>query len=164
LEKVGGFDEGLSQGEDKDLCRRVIGLGNKVSYVGGVNWYRRKPSTYREFLRKEYNVGKRRIFYDSKYDDYSTVLRSLLPLMAVGVLLSLVAFFGIALAGITLIAGLTFFILRFNMRVEASGSNKVTLPLVALSARFASSIGTIYGLAVFVAIMAVIMHVDLGKF
>ena len=79
LEEAGGFDEGLAQAEDKDLCARVKKAGYRIAYVGGTNWYRRKPERIRGFVKKEYLGGKRRVVYELKNDEYRSVLTNAIP-------------------------------------------------------------------------------------
>ena len=164
LEKVGGFDEHLSQGEDRDICSRVKKLGYAITYVPGVNWYRRKPSTVRSFLRKEYNAGKRRVFYNQKYHDYGSVIQGLSPILLLGLLVVVGSLLGTAVAGIILALGLAFYIFRFAVGIRNRGVRVLAFAFLALCARFANSLGTLLGTLVLVCIRLRILKVDPGKF
>ena len=98
LRVTGGFDESLSQAEDKDFCSRVKKAGYDIAYVPGVNWHRRKAETYRNFVSKEYLAGRRRVFYYSKNRSYRPIIRGMLPAVPLTVLLGLWATVGPFLA------------------------------------------------------------------
>ena len=70
LEKVGGFDEELSQAEDKDIFERVTRLGFGVAVVEGVHWFHRRPTSNTSYFRKTYRGGVNRIPYIKKRRDY----------------------------------------------------------------------------------------------
>lgn len=69
VEKVGGFDERLSQAEDKDLYLRVMEAGYSFGFVGGVNWWHTRRGKLFPYLKKCYAAGKRRIQFLIKYRD-----------------------------------------------------------------------------------------------
>ncbi|ACH38810.1 glycosyltransferase, ExoA family [Citrifermentans bemidjiense Bem] len=58
FQAIGGFDEGLTTGEDSDICRRVIEAGYKVIGSGSIRCVHLGNSkTLRQFARKEFWYG-----------------------------------------------------------------------------------------------------------
>lgn len=56
--EIGGFDEGLTTGEDSDICRRVLLAGYKVIGSGAIRCVHLGNSkTLRQFARKEFWYG-----------------------------------------------------------------------------------------------------------
>lgn len=80
LEEVGGFDEQLSQSEDKDLFIRVANRGYRAGLVGGVNWFHRRPSSFISYLRKSYEGGDRMLNFHLKHGSLGPVVRATLTL------------------------------------------------------------------------------------
>ncbi len=145
LERVGGFDEKLSQAEDKDLCRRIKDGGYEIAYVPGVNWFHRKPETLVELLRKEYNAGKRRVFYLAKNREYSAISLKLAPLTCLVALSSLVPLGAIWGVGILLLAFLSYVLVAASRLRKKAGSLRRATFVEALSV--ASSISVSVGAA-----------------
>ena len=58
LEKVGGFDERFTQGDDLDLNLRVSKLGYKLFFDENVIVYHKYRTTFKEALKWGYNCGK----------------------------------------------------------------------------------------------------------
>lgn len=69
IEKVEGFDERLSQAEDKDLYMRVKEAKYSFGFVGGVNWWHTRRGKLVPYLKKCYLAGKRRTLNLMKYRD-----------------------------------------------------------------------------------------------
>jgi cellulose synthase/poly-beta-1,6-N-acetylglucosamine synthase-like glycosyltransferase len=69
LAAAGGFDESLSQAEDKDLFERVRLLGFDVAVVDGIHWLHRRPNTNAKYFTKTLNGGANRIPYFAKRHD-----------------------------------------------------------------------------------------------
>ena len=76
LVDTGGFDERLSQAEDKDLFERVRSLGYSAGVVSGVNWHHRRPTTNCTYFEKTFFGGVRRVPYLAKRKDYAGFIRS----------------------------------------------------------------------------------------
>ena len=147
LSKVGGYRPNLSQAEDRDLCARVKGLGYRIGYVPGVNWYHRKPSTFGEFVSKEFHAGVRRVAYLTGAGKYTSLIVSLSPLVFI-IVCAVLAWFTVAGSFFVLFLGLASYIgLSWKLRGKnATGlKEKVAFPLVSLSGRLAVSLGTLVG-------------------
>jgi len=87
--RLGGFDERLFQGEDKDLFSRLKGAGYSVAWVPGVNWRHRRDQTTFQMVHKWMTRGRSRILYSLKHRQASEIGKTLLPFWAtvVGLLL-----------------------------------------------------------------------------
>jgi succinoglycan biosynthesis protein ExoA len=167
LTATGGFDETLSQAEDKEFCGRVKQAGFAIAYVPGVNWYRRKAQTFREFVAKEYLAGRRRVFYYAKKRVYRPIAKGLAP---VALLVSIVAL-GLAegptLAGVGALLVLTLYVVASVSKVKGSRPSPRALgrySFMALSAWVAFSAGTLYGLLALLARVTGLSHLDTGRF
>lgn len=92
LEKVGGFDERLFQGEDKDVFRRIKKEGYSIGLVTGINWRHKRDQRLWEFLKRSYGGAKTRIIFLMKHHKIREFVR------AVGLLWFIVVlgFFGVA--------------------------------------------------------------------
>jgi glycosyltransferase AglI len=90
--KVGGFDEKLFQGEDKDLFRRFESEGYRVGWVPGIHWWHRRDQTTWSLARKWFQRGKSRVLYSMKHRLILDLARSIAPfwVLVIGLLLFLV--------------------------------------------------------------------------
>lgn len=82
LEQVGGFDDALSQAEDKDLYLRVLAKGWEVGVVDGVNWLHRRPRNFISYVGKAYVGGARRLRFAIKHGEIRDLVKSAVPLWA----------------------------------------------------------------------------------
>jgi len=167
LTATGGFDESLSQAEDKEFCGRVKQAGFAIAYVSGVNWYRRKAQTFREFVGKEYLAGRRRVFYYAKKRVYRPIAKGLAP---VALLISLVALGlieGPTLAAVGALLALALYVVASVSKVRGSRPSLRSLgrfSFMALSAWVAFSAGTVYGLLALLGRVSGLSHLDTGRF
>jgi len=76
---LGGFDERLFQGEDKDLFSRLKSAGYTVSWVPGVNWRHRRDQTTYQMAQKWMSRGRSRILYALKHRQALDIAKTLLP-------------------------------------------------------------------------------------
>lgn len=167
IEEVKGFDEGLAQAEDKDLCARVKRAGYRIAYVGGINWYRRKPENVRTFVKKEYLGGKRRVVYELRNNQYHSIFGNVVPAVYLILALSSAYALGAIFSILLLFAGLIAYGLVFiGRRKNKNGSAWVLICFLifAVSGRLASSIGSLYGLFILGLRRAGIVKFDLGRF
>jgi len=79
LTKLGGFDEKLFQGEDKDLFRRLEKAHYAVAWVPGVNWRHLRNQTTPELAKKWFTRGRTRVLYSIKHRRTSDMLKTLAP-------------------------------------------------------------------------------------
>jgi len=111
---VGGFDEKLFQGEDKDLFRRFEGAGYKVGWIPGIHWWHRRDQTLQELARKWFSRGRMRLLYVLKHKLVREILRTTGPLWLslVGVVIAFVA----PLIGIGILAFVAAAVLFHSLR------------------------------------------------
>ncbi|MDA4126137.1 MAG: glycosyltransferase [Thaumarchaeota archaeon] len=166
LADVGGFDESLAQAEDKDLCARVKELGYKISYVGGVNWYHRKPETFSGLIRKECAGGRRRVVFEAKRKDVLSVLLNLAPVAFVVLVLAVIPMAGLLPASLVLVAGVILYMLVAvlgHRTRSGSVSDTVVSSPIAVAAKLAYSLGAVYGLLILSMARAGMSSRDLGR-
>ena len=165
VEKVRGFDEGLAQAEDKEICMRVKGIGYRIAYVGGTNWYRRKPEKVRGFLKKEYLGGKRRTVFELKTAQYGSIAFNVAPIAYVILSAGLADTVGLFVSGVFLLLGVVAYALLFVLRRQSPASPEtVWFILLAVTGRLASGVGSVYGLLVLGLVRLGASEVDLGRF
>ncbi|MDA4127895.1 MAG: glycosyltransferase [Thaumarchaeota archaeon] len=167
LEEVGGFDETLAQAEDKDLCSRVKKAGYRIAYVGGVNWYHRKPGTYPRLIRKEVASGRRRVVFEAKRKDLSSLTKSLLPFAFLLLVLVAIPIAGLVYSLALILLGTAGYLLASLSRHRSHSGSLVDALVsapIALTARIAFSSGVVYGLIVLSLARSGISHPDLGRF
>ncbi len=166
LEKVGGFDQGLSQAEDRDLCSRVKNAGYRVGYVSGVNWYHRKPSSFTEFVAKEYTAGSRRVSYEIKNRKYTSVSGSLLPLAFILVALVLALSGKNLYLAFLLFAATSYGVFRTGRNGRHSGkiSDASAFAFIALTGKIASSLGSLQGLLLLLLARLGILTGEFGRY
>lgn len=80
LMSIGGFDEKLFQGEDKDVFRRFAEAGHTVAWVPGINWRHVRDQTTWELARKWFVRGRSRVLYALKHKLVKDLAKRLLPL------------------------------------------------------------------------------------
>jgi glycosyltransferase involved in cell wall biosynthesis len=80
--KLGGFDERLFQGEDKDLFVRLEKAKYGVAWVRGVNWRHRRDQTTFQLARKWFTRGRSRVLYSIKHRRLSDIVRTMAPFWA----------------------------------------------------------------------------------
>ena len=79
LVALGGFDERLFQGEDKDLFRRLERAHYEVAWVPGVNWRHRRDQTTFQLARKWFTRGRTRILYSIKQRRAFDIIKTMAP-------------------------------------------------------------------------------------
>ena len=82
LLKLGGYDDKLFQGEDRDLFRRLKAANYSVAWVPGVNWRHIRNQTLPQMAPKWYSRGKTRLLYVLKHRRGADMAKSVLPLWA----------------------------------------------------------------------------------
>lgn len=165
LEEAGGFDEGLSQAEDKDFCARVKASGHRISYVGGVNWYHRKPESFSSLLSKEYKGGKRRIVFEAKRRQYLTASVSLIPVAFIVVCLASAFYIGPLFSAILfVIGGAAYSALALRRRHSSSKTaDLLGIVPVILAVRIAQSAGALHGILLLAVSKGGLAHPDFGR-
>jgi glycosyltransferase involved in cell wall biosynthesis len=167
LTATGGFDESLSQTEDKEFCSRVKQAGFVIAYVGGVNWYRRKAQTFGEFVRKEYLAGRRRVFYYAKRRVYRPIAKGLMPTVLFFAVVALGLVEGATLAVVLVALALALYLVASVRKLGKSQGSMRSLGrycLMALSATVAFSAGTVHGLLALLARVSGLSRLDTGRF
>jgi glycosyltransferase involved in cell wall biosynthesis len=167
VEEAKGFDEELTQAEDRDMCKRVKHAGYKIAYVGGVNWYHRKPPTIGKFVKKECLGGKRRVVYELRRNEYRSIIANMIPVFALALVLAAAFFLGVAYSMLLLLAGLVgygFLFVGRKRHTSNSTLDVIGFVILAFFGSLASSAGTFYGLILLFLGKAGIVRVDLGRF
>jgi glycosyltransferase involved in cell wall biosynthesis len=91
LMALGGFDERLFQGEDKDLFKRLEKARYEVAWVPGVNWRHRRDQTTFQLAKKWFARGRTRILFSIKHRRVLDIVKTMAPFwtIMVGLLLLL---------------------------------------------------------------------------
>ncbi len=155
LVEAGGFDERLSQAEDKDLFERVRGLGYEVQVVDGVHWFHRRPSSNTAYFRKTFAGGARRVPYLAKRGDYFGFFKStgIIWLVAGGFVLQLVIPLALVSMLVVLAGALAYrgiFAASLVWRDTSDKSEFMIYPFFNLVSHTVSAIGVLIGLVKFV--------------
>lgn len=82
LLRLGGFDERLFQGEDRDLFSRLKKANYSVALVQGVNWRHIRGQTTSELAGKWFARGRTRLLYIIKQRRWMDFAKSIVPLWA----------------------------------------------------------------------------------
>jgi glycosyltransferase involved in cell wall biosynthesis len=167
VEKAKGFDEELTQAEDKDMCKKVKQVGYKIAYVGGVNWHHRKPPTIREFVKKECLGGKRRVVYEFRRNEHRSVISNMAPMFALAIVLAVALLLGVVYSILILMVGVAGYgslLVGRRRFVSNSTMDVFGFVLLAFSGKLASSAGTFYGLILLALRKAGIVRINLGRF
>jgi len=165
LEEVGGFDEGLSQAEDKDLCARVKASGHGIAYVGGVNWYHRKPESLSSLLVKEYKGGRRRIVFEAKRRQYLTASVSMIPIIYIAFCLTSIFYLGLAYSVVLLVVGGAVYavLALLSHRFSSTPRDLMAFIPVILTVRVVQSLGALHGIVLLALSKGGLAHPDFGR-
>lgn len=155
LAEAGGFDERLSQAEDKDLFERVKGLGYGVQVVDGIHWFHRRPSSNAVYFKKTFIGGARRVPYLAKRSNYSGFFKStsIIWLVAGGFVLQLVFPFAFISILVVLAAALAYRGISTASLIWRDVSDKSELlvyPFFTLISHTVSALGVLVGLVEYV--------------
>lgn len=143
---VGGFDEKLFQGEDKDLFRRFGGAGYKIGWIPGVHWWHKRDQTLQELSGKWFSRGRMRLLYSLKHRLFWEIMRTLTPLWLtiVGILIAL----AVPLLGIGIIAVVAAAVLLHSLKnvyiswpLVARKRVYIGYPLFVLVRNFSTALG-----------------------
>ena len=165
LEEIGGFDESLSQAEDKDLCARVRAKGHRISYVGGINWYHRKPESLSSLLVKEYKGGRRRIVFEAKRRQYLTASVSMIPIIYIALCLVAILYLGLLYSAVLLVlGGFAYSILAISShRFSPEPTDLLAFMPVIVAVRIVQSVGAVHGIALLALSRGGLAHPDFGR-
>lgn len=151
LVKIGGFDERLFQGEDKDVFRRFQNAGNAVALVPGINWRHKRDQTTWQLARKWFRRGKSRVLYVLKHGLVKDLLRTLVPLWVL--LIGVYYLFFFPIVGQTLIALVFALFIAFGIQrgkiAWGTLSNRrylLVYPFFLMIRNFSSALGYMWGL------------------
>lgn len=151
LVKIGGFDERLFQGEDKDIFRRFQIAGNKVALIPGINWRHKRDQTTWQLARKWFWRGKSRVLYVLKHGLAKDLLRALVPfwIFIIGIYY---LFFrptvGVILIALVFSLFVGYAILRGKIAWKSLSNRKYLLayPFFLMIRNFSSALGYMWGL------------------
>ena len=150
LLSLGGFDDRLFQGEDRDLFGRLKKAGYSVAWVPGVNWRHIRDQTTSQLAAKWYSRGRTRLLYITKNRRLRDLGKSIVPFWATVVGLILLVWSPL-IGGAVLLAVATLFIARTlqmlvtTWPVVARKREFLGYPLFILVRNFATAVG--YSLA-----------------
>jgi glycosyltransferase involved in cell wall biosynthesis len=82
LQRVGGFDEKLFQGEDRDLFQRLKSNKYTIAWVPGVNWRHIRGQTTSELAQKWFYRGRTRVLFLLKHRRAIDLAKSMVPFWA----------------------------------------------------------------------------------
>lgn len=149
---IGGFDERLFQGEDKDIFKRFMAAGNKVTWVPGIHWRHKRDQTTAQLTKKFFQRARSRVRYITKHRLWFDLAKKLLPLWTCvfGVLLLLTP---VKIVGASLILIILAVFLIRSIRVGMIVWNTIQkrryllwYPVYVILRNFASGLGYTYGL------------------
>lgn len=143
---VGGFDEKLFQGEDKDLFRRFEAAGYVVGWIPGVHWWHKRDQTLRELAGKWFSRGRMRLLYSLKHRLYGEMTRTIAPLWLTiaGILVAILApLLGLGIIVVVLAAVLFYSLRNVNISWPLVARKRVYIgyPLFVLVRNFATALG-----------------------
>ncbi len=153
LEKLGGFDERLFQGEDRDLFRRLQDAGYEVAWVPGINWRHKRDQTLSYLAKRWFTRGRTRLLYALKHRLWLDMLKVMAPFwfFVAGVV---VAFAGQTTYGLVLallvpavIAAYSLRNVRISWPYVAKKRTYVGYPLFLIVRNFSMALGYSYGFA-----------------
>ena len=152
ISALGGYDERLTQAEDRDLFDRFRKAGYSLAWVPGVHWWHRRDQTMAEVARESVRRGRARVPFVLKRRLARDAVKAVVPLwlfVAGIVMIPLLPVVGLVLA-----AGVTVFVVVRALRVVPIVWNDVpsrwwfaAYPFFALVRNFSSGIGYTAGLA-----------------
>jgi len=162
IEQVGGYDERLFQGEDKDLFNRVKSAGFSIGLVRGFSWYHRYPQDLGSLVSRSYRGGKQRVVYVVKRRMYGEVLKRTAGLWGLVLLIALSPFLpgGLLLLASTLAVVYTYkliFDLRNGWR-KGRLSDLLLLPFVSAVRYLTTAVG--YSKGSFVYLLRSMRHFE----
>lgn len=70
LEKVGGFDETINDGEDLELDAKIKDLGYKLYYISGLVVEHKHKTSTKQFMKQMYQFGKARILVGQRHKQF----------------------------------------------------------------------------------------------
>jgi glycosyltransferase involved in cell wall biosynthesis len=82
LLSLGGFDDRLFQGEDRDLFGRLKNANYSVAWVPGVHWRHIRDQTTSELAAKWFSRGRTRLLYIMKHRRLLDLAKSIIPFWA----------------------------------------------------------------------------------
>ena len=151
LVKLGGFDDRLFQGEDRDLFRRLKNANYSVALVPGVNWRHVRDQTLSQLADKWFTRGRTRLLYLIKHRRLMEMAKSLLPFW--GTVLGLILLVWLPLLGAGILAliaalfvGRTIEMARISWPDVERKRTFLEYPLFILVRNFSTALG--YSLAV----------------
>ncbi|MFX0195631.1 MAG: glycosyltransferase [Candidatus Hodarchaeota archaeon] len=154
VRKVGGFDEKIESGEDKDLLRRIRSADVRIEYAIGYNWFHPTPNSLKKYLQRRLDEQRKKSAQHRKRKEYCRLLSIMILLMvtflfvtylihAIGLLLYLLPF-----TLFTLCVLFYFYRLTYLLREHKNVSYRMylfILPIISLLSIFPKIIGTILG-------------------
>ncbi len=151
LEKLKGFDEGLFQGEDKDIFIRFKQAGYAVAWIPGIHWRHRRDQTTAELATKFFRRGKSRIKYVMKHRLIIDLCKSLVPFWAFVIGIFLLFFYPVVGAGLLAFVLILFLGRAVQVTRAVWGSVKMKrnflgYPLYLVVRNFSSALGYMYGM------------------
>jgi cellulose synthase/poly-beta-1,6-N-acetylglucosamine synthase-like glycosyltransferase len=153
IEQVGGFDETLFQGEDKDLFNRVKGAGFHIGLVRGFRWFHRYPQDLRSLVSRSYRGGKQRVVYVAKRRMYGEVIRRTAGLWGLVILVGLSPFLSNGFLLVAIVLTLVYFYkLLFGLKNgwgRGRFSDFLLLPVVSAVRYLTTAVGYSKGLFVY---------------
>ena len=146
ISSVGGFDEKLFQGEDKDLFRRFEGAGYRVGWIPGVHWWHKRDQTLQELAGKWFSRGRMRLLYSLKHRLFGEIARTLAPLWLVvlGILVVVAApLLGLGIIVVALVAVFLYSLRNVYISWPLVARKRVYVgyPLFVLVRNFSTALG-----------------------
>jgi glycosyltransferase involved in cell wall biosynthesis len=153
--KIGGYDEGLSQAEDKDIFKRLTGAGYQVAWIAGEHWWHKRDQSIRDVAVRRFRRAQNRMQYLLKHRLVPDLIKVLAPiwLLVLGVLL--LPFIPLAggLAIASVFIGWALVSIRFAWRAWGVAPKRqylIAYPVLVMVRSFSESVGSTIGLGRYV--------------
>jgi hypothetical protein len=150
IEELGGFDERLKQGEDKDFFLRIKKAGFQIGLVPGINWKHRRDQDTWPFIMRCYKRGKTRILFLIKHRKFFEFFKGVGLLWAIIFLLFLSIFSNNVIYLVPSIVGVGIiykFFWVFNLAKDYDKKKYVLIyPFFSMSKYYSTALGYSIGL------------------
>jgi glycosyltransferase involved in cell wall biosynthesis len=151
LLSLGGYDETLTQAEDRDLFGRLKAAGYEVAWVPGIHWWHKRSQSLGDIARTSFSRSETRASYVVKHHASSDVAKAVIPVWSfvIGILLLPINLYAGLLIALLVISALAFRaagVIRDAWDVVEKRKWFAIYPFFVLVRNFSSGLGYTLGL------------------